>query len=1012
MRTLKPQDTSPPRTAQERTGRLMHRLLILFGALVAIPLCIAGILLSWSGRKSIQSSGAAISQTGGEVFSRSAEGLIGTVTASFRASGRRTAAISRRQVLELGEKQGKASEEALRRSGQQLIQDGTDTLRRSTERLVDYNSKILAASNARLQSLHEEAVQQVTDTLISEARSALERSGTRFAELNRSAVSSLASQMSHERARRIAERVDQQVRELTAEVVMETQKPAFVGSNRESAELALWNMVLSNPNVLAVTLYGPRRRQISSVSRGIPFPTPRGPEPPGPPTPPRGPEPPGIPEGLASLSRVMVDPDRREPSVLVTVPIETLDPGPGSLVAWISLSPLTTLVQQTYQGQTAGAIAYLADADGTILAHPDRQRIGLRMPDEHRLVLQAAAKQDSGYIELGDKDADRTVCAFARVGYRPWVVVAVQPLREVLTIAEQIRSTIDETWRQAANQMEQKAQQKAAEVLGAAVPQQRRVAAEAALAVRAEGERMAVEATRRLSDEQNRVVAAAVREARRMAREQASSTAATIQADTARTTERAAVALRTEAFRATAAGRERMRQISFVESQRAARRMLLQSAWMLGLFVACALALAAVTAGSIVRPVRRLAECTQALARGDFSRRAEITTNDELEQLATAFNQMASAIQQAQDDLRQTNERLAQEKRLIEAIVDSSPDGLILTDSDGKVAFVNPAARRLLGWTEEPSGDLTIPALPPGITDTCDDAPEPKDVALEGPSTRVVQVRSIALRDDRGRAWARLIHLHDVTREREIDEMKNNFVSLVSHELRTPLTSILGFSSYMLTGKMGPLTEVQQTAVESMYRQAKRLRAIISDFLDLSRMESGGIRVRSDVVPLADVALRVIEEMRPQAEEKQVSLSMSPDTDPSVRAIGDEERISQVFTNLLANAIKFTPPGGRVEVSIRSRDGAAEASVRDTGVGIPESELPRIFDRFYQVERAVTRKTGGTGLGLAIVKNIVEAHGGSVSVVSTVGQGSTFTFRLPALKHVEDGRDDAANVQT
>ncbi|MGQ9523360.1 MAG: ATP-binding protein [Armatimonadota bacterium] len=1002
MKPLKSHVTNLPRPASRRTGRLMNRLLILFGALVAIPLCIAGVLLSWSGRNSIQSSGTAISQTGGEVFSRSADGLIEMATTSFRASGRRMAAISRRQVLELGDKQGKASEEALRKSGLRLIEEGSETLRRSTDRLVDYNSKILAGSNARLQSLHEEAVQQVTNTLISEARSALERSGSRFAELNSGAVRSLASQMSIERARRIAEKVDQQMRQLTADVVAEAQKPAFTDFSREAAELALWNMVLSNPNVLAVTLYGPRGRQISSVSRGIPFP------------PHSGPEPPGMPEGPASLSRVMLDPDRREPSIMITVPIESLGSGPGSLVAWISLSSLTSLVQQTYQGQTAGAIAYLVATDGTVLAHPDRQWIGLRMPEAHRQVLDAAAEQDSGSVELGDKDSDRTVYAFAHVGDRPWIVVAIQPLREVLTIAEQIKSTIDETWRQAANQMEQKAQAKAAEVLGAAVPQQKKVAAEAASAVRAEGQRMVAQATRRLSAEQTRVIAEAVRDARRMARDQASAAAATIQSNTARATERAAVALRTEALRSTAAGREQMRRISIVESQRAARKMLLQSAWMVALFVACALALAAVTASSIVRPVRRLAECTQALAHGDFSKQADISTNDELEQLAKAFNQMASGIQQAQDELRHTNERLAQEKRLIEAIVESSPDGLILMDPDGEMVFVNPAARKLLGWSNAPVEGQAALSLPPAVAGMRDETPEPKDVTLEGPSTRVVQVRSVAVRDDQGTAWARLVHLHDVTREREIDEMKNNFVSLVSHELRTPLTSILGFSSYMLTGKMGPLTDVQQTAVESMYRQAKRLRAIISDFLDLSRMESGGIRVRFDVVPLAEIALRVIEEMRPQAEEKQVSLSMSADTNPAVTAVGDEERIAQVFTNLLANAIKFTPSGGRVEVSVRTRNGFAEASVTDTGVGIPETELPRIFDRFYQVERAVTRKTGGTGLGLAIVKNIVEAHGGTISVTSAVGRGSTFTFSLPTPKHSHpyNAAGDPADVQT
>jgi signal transduction histidine kinase len=263
---------------------------------------------------------------------------------------------------------------------------------------------------------------------------------------------------------------------------------------------------------------------------------------------------------------------------------------------------------------------------------------------------------------------------------------------------------------------------------------------------------------------------------------------------------------------------------------------------------------------------------------------------------------------------------------------------------------------------------------------------------------RVLQVREVRLKSRDGRAQGRLVHLHDITRERVIDEMKTDFISLVSHELRTPLTSILGFSSYMLTGRLGAVADTQRTALESIHRQAKRLSAIISDFLDISRIESGRIEMKKEVVTVPSVADRVVQDLQPQASEKlvRVQTKIEQNGQPLV-AMGDEQRIAQVFTNLIGNALKFTEPEGAIDVKVSRHNGELQCSVRDSGCGIPADELDRVFDRFYQVEKVVTRKTGGTGLGLAIVKNIVEAHGGKIWIESELGKGTEVHFTLPSV---------------
>lgn len=440
-------------------------------------------------------------------------------------------------------------------------------------------------------------------------------------------------------------------------------------------------------------------------------------------------------------------------------------------------------------------------------------------------------------------------------------------------------------------------------------------------------------------------------------------------------------------------------------ASRAARKMLGKSAWLIPLFLILALFLATLTAKSLVRPINQLVKGAQGLGSGDYSQRIKIHGDDELARLAVAFNEMAGAIEVGQAELIQSHDSLAAEKTRIQGIVDSSPDGLVMLEPSGQVAFINPTAIALLNLKPEqvPAAPFELSALPQTVAqrleeclETCCSQEGVQEYEFAEPQRRVLQLRGVQLRSAQGRSYGRLLHLHDITRERVIDEMKSDFISLVSHELRTPLTSILGFSSYMLTGRMGGVTETQKTALDSIHRQAKRLSAIISDFLDISRIESGRIEMKKEPVQMQSVARRVVEDLRPQANEKCIDVVAEVHEGPyPLVALGDEQRIAQVFTNLVGNALKFTEPEGRIEVSLARQNGELQCSVRDTGCGIPADELDRVFDRFYQVEKVVTRKSGGTGLGLAIVKNIVEAHGGRIWIESEIGHGTQVSFTLP-----------------
>jgi signal transduction histidine kinase/CheY-like chemotaxis protein len=259
---------------------------------------------------------------------------------------------------------------------------------------------------------------------------------------------------------------------------------------------------------------------------------------------------------------------------------------------------------------------------------------------------------------------------------------------------------------------------------------------------------------------------------------------------------------------------------------------------------------------------------------------------------------------------------------------------------------------------------------------------------------RIVKARVSPVIDAEGDYIGRVLAMHDVTREREIDQMKNEFVSTVSHELRTPLTSIKGYVDLILDGDAGEINEIQEEFLGIVKENSDRLVDMINDMLDISRIESGRIRLKVEPVNLADSIEGAVDSFRAVLNQTGRAIKTRvPENLPLVAV--DRDRVGQVLINLISNALKYSPAGGDVTISAKHTDGLVQVSVADKGMGISREDQKKLFTKFYRVDSAMTREIGGTGLGLSITKSIIELLGGTVSVRSKLGEGSTFTFTVP-----------------
>ncbi|MDR6122534.1 two-component system sensor histidine kinase ResE [Bacillus sp. SLBN-46] len=394
----------------------------------------------------------------------------------------------------------------------------------------------------------------------------------------------------------------------------------------------------------------------------------------------------------------------------------------------------------------------------------------------------------------------------------------------------------------------------------------------------------------------------------------------------------------------------------------------------------------------ITAPLRKMREAAFEVARGKFDTKVPILTHDEIGELATAFNQMGR-------QLKFNMNALSQEKEQLASILSSMADGVITFNRDGTILITNPPADRFLQyWYYEKGGSSSdVEAIPSQVMNLFQKAVD----------TEKEQVGEISLQ---GRHWVILVSplysnqfirgavavLRDMTEERQLDKMRKDFIANVSHELRTPISMLQGYSE-AIVDDIAESQEEKKEMAKVIYDESLRMGRLVNELLDLARMEAGHLQLTFEEVDLSSFINRIIHKFQGLAKDNEIQLTVEIGSGISTVSF-DPDRIEQVLTNLIDNAIRHTPKGGLVKLTVSNEEQAIKIEVKDSGSGIPEEDLPFVFERFYKADKARTRGRAGTGLGLAIAKNIIDAHRGHISVQSKMGLGTTFSFLLPRKK--------------
>jgi two-component system phosphate regulon sensor histidine kinase PhoR len=388
----------------------------------------------------------------------------------------------------------------------------------------------------------------------------------------------------------------------------------------------------------------------------------------------------------------------------------------------------------------------------------------------------------------------------------------------------------------------------------------------------------------------------------------------------------------------------------------------------------------------ITAPLREITRATEDIARGNLSQNVPERTNDELGKLGRAFNTMSA-------QLSQTMAFANAEKTRLEVVLANLADGIIMTNAEGKVILANPAAARLFKvQLHETNGrslieivhDHEIHAVYKKCMTTMQEAKAQVDTGEHYLNVIAAPLLSKQVE-------GAILLIQDLTQLYTLQTMRQEFVANVSHELRTPLAGIKAMVETLQDGALND-EAVAGDFLERINKEVDKLTQMVNELMELSRIESGVVKLEPKAIDINLLLQEVVKRFMPQADRQKVSLVTQLDSELSpVQA--DEQRLSAVINNILHNAIKFTPEGGKITITSKAGKDSAIVSIADTGIGISKSDLPHVFERFYKVDRA--RAQSGTGLGLAIAKHIIQAHGGDIRVESEAGKGSVFSFSLP-----------------
>ncbi|WP_373229440.1 two-component system histidine kinase PnpS [Cohnella sp.] len=404
---------------------------------------------------------------------------------------------------------------------------------------------------------------------------------------------------------------------------------------------------------------------------------------------------------------------------------------------------------------------------------------------------------------------------------------------------------------------------------------------------------------------------------------------------------------------------------------------------------------------SVTRPLERMTSAAKRMANMDYAIRVPEGGRDEVGDLARTLNAMAGSLQERLDEIRENGTRL-------QSVLDNMTSGVVMIAHDGRITIYNRQAEKLLGSsTRERVGRSfaeirhhfeLVGLIREGLDNRM---PIRDELTVYYPEERLLEMSIVPMEMSGDEESGLLLVLQDVSAIRRLEQMRSEFVANVSHELKTPVAAVKGFAETLLSGAMDE-PETARSFLTIIHDESERLNRLIGDILELSKIESRRSPLQFSPVELPVFLGRMGEILSAEAAKKKITLDIQADEELFLEA--DEDRLGQILINLMQNGINYTPEGGKVKVRAEliiqeiGEEEIVRITVSDTGIGIPRKDIPRIFERFYRVDKARSRSSGGTGLGLSIVKHLIELHHGTIRVESTIGVGSQFILELPLLQ--------------